>query len=658
MWEVRCVAHADSPDPARVHKTYPAVPLVDDSEDLDVRAMQVITSLLLPWLRTSTSPVHLALITGVHMADKVRICRSHQLLQSLLAAHGTDPTMLRTVHDRPMSIRTSPLFPAAFHQVYMEWTESSGHERLQVRVCTLCESGHLQPTPLQLPRGVVSPPHLPESAESSLPSVSRFSLHTHDTPEPSSLTAPVVAARADGTRSIMSGSSPLRIRPMENVFGLSHLHGYREPQPRPLSTSQSSKHLQAYDMSTMLRSIEKWDPVMEWPDVNDGSDMASSPLLTRPTEASAPPVSSRASLRSMQTSSLNLRLDVSSVTPSLMPLSLRGTVASTPPSSSFPRTDTPSTLSNVSAFAQSILGHFPSSASLGNSSHALPSPGASQPQSLWQSICVRLLPLFYDQAGDLRIESVSDNMETYVRFQFERDPDQAPAVLEDHLQKLLSTGLMGVTMQLQQSEGIQRVRELVRVWKHYYDTVVPYVHTSMLPLETKLYSWHVLATVSSHQQSRSASRVQGDDALPPLNECPCPVPDAPPTRPELPVLDVRRVLLLAFRDQIVLPVCDWLYSITVRLDSESLDSTTSLLPRLTQMIHLLVCLYTEDGAQERIERLSRALSDPVTRASSRISMHRGTPSLLGQSTQPSPTSPLPHHAKSHLLDSPTLGMSM
>ncbi|WFD19351.1 hypothetical protein MCAP1_001581 [Malassezia caprae] len=632
----------DSPDPARVHKTYPVVPLADDSEDLDVRAMQVILSLLLPWLHTSTSPVHLALVSGAHMADK--------LLQSLLAAHGTDPTTLRTVQDRPMSIRTSPLLPAAFHQVYLDMAEMSGHERLQVRVCTLCESGHLQPTPLQLPRGIGSSPHLPESAESMLPSISRFSPHTPDAPDPSSLPVPAVTVKADGARSLMSGSSPLRIRPMENVFGLSHLHGHREPQPRPLSTSQSSKHLQAYDMSTMLRSIEKWDPVMEWSDVSDGPDMAASPLLSRPTEASGPPLSSRASSRSIQTPSLSLRTDVASVAPSLVPLSLRANVASTPPSSSFPRTDTPSTLSNVSAFAQSILGHFPSSASLVNSSHAPPSPGAPQPQSLWQSICVRLLPLFYDQAGDLRIESVSDSMETYVRFQFERDPDQAPAVLEDQLQKLLSTGLVGVTMQMQQSEGTQRVRELVRVWQHYYDTVIPFVHASMLPLETMLYSCHVLAAVSSHQENRSVSRA-------PMHEHPRPPLDAPPTHPVPPALDVRRVLLLAFRDLVVLPVCDWLHSMTIRLESEPLDATTSLRPRLTQMIHILACLYTEDEAQVRIERLCRAL-DPTTRASSRMSIHGGTPSMLGQSAQPSPTSPLPHHAASLQLDSPTLGMSM
>ena len=643
MWEVRSTAHADSPDLKHVHRTYPAIPLADDSDDLDVRATQAITSLLLPWLRTS-SPSHVALVTGAHMADKVCMRRLCQLLQSLLAAHGTDPATLRTAHDRPMAIRTSPLLPAAFHQVYMDLTESSGHERLQVLICTLCESGHLQPTPLQLPLGVVSPT-LPESAEPMLPSVSRLSLHTQDAPEPPSLPASGIAAKADGPRSLMSGSSPLRIRPMESVFGLS-LHGHRDTQSRPLSASQSSKHLQAYDMSTMLRSIEKWDPVMEWPDVSDGSDMASSPLLARVTEPSATVLSSRASSRSLQTPSVNLRTDMPSVAPSIVPLSLRGSVASTP-SSSFPRTDT-STLGNVSAFAQSILGHFPSSTSLGTSGNALPSTSAPPPQALWQSICVRLLPLFYEQAGDLRIESVSDSMETYIRFQFERDPDQAPALLEDHLQKLISTGLMGVNMQLQQCEGTLRARELVRMWLHYYDTVLPYVHASMLPLETKLHSWQVLATISSKQRSRSASRVleKGDSSF---SEHACPLP---------PAMDVRRVLLLAFRDQVVLPVCDWLYSLASRVDFEPLDATTSLRPHLTQMIHILACLYTEDRAQERIERLTRALADPVTRASSRMSIHGGTSSFLGPSMQPSPTSPLPHYAKSHLLDSPTLGMPM
>lgn len=631
---------SDSPDQAKLHKMYPSAPLIDEAEELDVRAMQVITTLLLPWLHSSTSPVHLALITGVHMADKVRVFDSYQLLQVLLAAHGTDPATLRTAQDRPMSIRTSPLLPAAFHQVYMDLYESGGQERLQVRVCTLCESGHLQPTPLQLPRGIVSPSQLPEGAgESMLPSMSRLSLAAHDIPEPSSLPASMTTSKSDVPRSLITGTSPLRIRPMENVFGLSPLHGHRDAQPRPLSLSQSSKHLQAYDMSTMLRSIEKWDPVLDWPDTSDTSDMGTSPLLARPTEPSGPTPGSRASARGLQTPALSLRTDVPGTAPSLVPLSLRGSVASTPPTSTFPRTETPSTLSNVSAFAQSLLGHFPSSASLVGSSHAVPSLSTLPPPSLWQSICVRVLPLFYDQAGDLRMETVSDTVETYVRLVFERDAEQAPAVLDEHLQKLISTGLMGVTMQLQQSEGLQRARELVRVWLHYYDTVMPYMHACMFPLESKLHSWHILRTILARS---SALRMQQDEHA---------LPDDAGAGP--PAMDVRRMLLLAFRDQVVLPVCDWLHSLTSRLDLES-----SLRPRLTQMIHILSCLYTEDAAQERIERLSHAVTDPTTRASSRMSMQGGTPYMMGLSAQTSPTSPLPSYAQGRMLDSPTLGMPM
>ncbi|WFD26962.1 hypothetical protein MNAN1_001951 [Malassezia nana] len=568
------------------------------------------------------------------------------------------PTTLRTVQDRSMTIHTSPLLPAAFHQIYMDMTENSqGQERLQVRVCTLCESGHLHPTPLQLPRGMASPSHLPE-AEPMLPSISRFSLHTHDTPEASYLPSSATV-KSEGVRSLLSGTNPHRTRPMDSVLPLSYLH-HRDSQPRPQSASQTPKSLQVYDMSTMLRSIEKWDPVVEWPDAMDGSEMTASPLHARPSEV-GPLSGSRSSSRNLQTPTLHLRTELSTSAPSLMPLSLRSNSVSTPSSSSFPRSDTPSTFSNVSAFAQSLLGHFPSSASLVSSSSMVTNPSASQPQSLWQSICVRLLPLFYDQVGDLRIESISETMDTYVRSLFERDPEQAPALLEDHLQKLISTGLMGVTMQLQQSVGTQQARELVRVWLHYYDTVLPYIHASMLPLETKLQSWHLSSRILSRPGNRLRTLIapeDEEDALP-TSEQHASAKDETPGGAVPPVLDVRRVLLLAFRDQVVLPVSDWLYSLTTRVDAEPWDATTSLRSRLTQMVHILSCLYTQDGAQERIERLSRALADPLPCTSSRLSIQTSTPSFVGLSLQPSPVSPLPTHVcKNQLLDSPTLGIPM
>lgn len=492
-----------------------------------------------------------------------------------------------------------------------------------------------------------------------LPSISRLSLHTHDTFEASYLPSSVIS-KSEGVRSLISGTSPHRTRPMDSVLPLSYLH-HRDSQPRPHSALQTSKCLQAYDMSTMLRSIEKWDPVVEWPDAMDGLDMGASPLHARPSEVGSLS-GSRSLSRNLQTPTLHLRTDMPSSAPSLMPLSLRSNSVSTPSSSSFPRSDTPSTFSNVSAFAQSLLGHFPSSASLvSSSSSTVTNPSASQPQSLWQSICVRLLPLFYDQVGDLRIESVSETMDTYVRSLFERDPEQAPALLEDHLQKLISTGLMGVTMQLQQSDGTQQARELVRVWLHYYDTVIPYIHASMLPLETKLQSWHIFSRILSRPDKRPRTlpaREDEEDASPTSVQPSCAM-DETPGGAVPPVLDVRRVLLLAFRDQVVLPVSDWLYSLTTRVDTEPWDATTSLRSRLTQMVHILSCLYTQDGAQERIERLSRALADPLSCTSSQLSIQGSTPSFMRLSTQPSPVSPLlTHVSKNRLLDSPTLGIPM
>ncbi|KOS14906.1 hypothetical protein Malapachy_0838 [Malassezia pachydermatis] len=78
-------------------------------DDLDVRAMAALAVLILPWLHTpSSQPLHVVLVTAGVLADRLLHCLFH--------LHGSNPSVLRPMSERPVSMPAAPLQPGAFHQ--------------------------------------------------------------------------------------------------------------------------------------------------------------------------------------------------------------------------------------------------------------------------------------------------------------------------------------------------------------------------------------------------------------------------------------------------------------------------------------------------------------------------------------------------------------
>ena len=230
--------------------------------------------------------------------------------------------------------------------------------------------------------------------------------------------------------------------------------------------------------------------------------------------------------------------------------------------------------------------------------------------TIWQNICVRLFPLFNSELLTTSVESIIDLTEAYVRLTFERDASQALAVLHENLYKSAQTGLLSVTTRLQGHEGYSLLHALVVAWQFYYGTLLPYLEACLFPLESH-------AAQLAYMQQAARQRAPHDSQTPWIEE---PAKgDTRPTPSMFQGVDVRRVLLLAFRDRVVLPIHDWLLSALdqrVGVDPPFLHRETGetdtlpkqLRPYLIQLMGILTGLHSDDAAQRRIEKLYNTLT--------------------------------------------------
>ena len=429
--------------------------------------------------------------------------------------------------------------------------------------------------------------------------------------------------------------------------------------------AQLARSAHMYDVSAMVKSIDKWDPVpmhME----PDGAEMPEPPstpfaLAARTGEALSPAVgsiaSARASSSSLATGSGPGTSGVMSPPLGSSRLPSGGAAGVTPAvaTSSLPSTSTlhlQSPLSNMSAFAQNLFGsHTPAAPGTTPSSEETAAQGAL----LWHKICVSLFPLFNEEPLASPVEELGQVMERYVQVIFELHPGRALALLEEDFRRLAYMGMLSVIQKLQGREGFALLARLAEEWSFFFGTVVPYVQACALPLQTR--AAHLLRmqdALTQRQQApapkhaprtarwvREWSPDSAGASLSDASESVGSTSDAdesgsedtvPAASSMLPSdagnrsVDTRRILLLAFRDQLILPIGEWLVPALVQLDeflrtagtmvpaASELDSLRMPLPdlraRLFQLVHVLNGLQTKDAAQQTMARLCATLPFP------------------------------------------------
>lgn len=244
------------------------------------------------------------------------------------------------------------------------------------------------------------------------------------------------------------------------------------------------------------------------------------------------------------------------------------------------------------------------------SSVMISGPGAWN--ELWQTLCFQVVTLFNSEDPRTMIEEVNENVSDHVRRCLERSPARASDALSKDLYALCTTGISVLNTKLEQiteSDDVRLLESLVDLWKRFHWRILPYLEAFFIPLQTD-------ATLISLTRG-------GDNPNSSLR-----------TEP----INVSRIILMAFRDQLLLTRSERLFMAFVQMDemekkhkvllangtskvrsSDNLDDilgnegegydgeSQQIYPRLAQMTHLLAGVQSQDEKQQEMEGLVRAL---------------------------------------------------
>jgi hypothetical protein len=256
-------------------------------------------------------------------------------------------------------------------------------------------------------------------------------------------------------------------------------------------------------------------------------------------------------------------------------------------------TSTPTILSSPS---HSVL----SAQSLASGLSPSPNPSLAIAPSvwsdLWQSICVRILPLFNDEDLKGHVEDINDSVSSHIQRTLDRSPARAIDSLSKDLYAVCTTGMYTLNARLNKYIGddFRLIEALTEVWTTFVTKVLPWLEACFLPL---------------HTDPTLVSLSKGDDK--PLSSL------------QTERINIRKIALLSFRDQILLPWFDRFRPLFTRVgefdidivrltrrldigrDAETEDRV--LYPRLMQMTNLISSVHTSDEIQSYVDELLRSL---------------------------------------------------
>ncbi|CDS01660.1 uncharacterized protein SPSC_01262 [Sporisorium scitamineum] len=255
-------------------------------------------------------------------------------------------------------------------------------------------------------------------------------------------------------------------------------------------------------------------------------------------------------------------------------------------------------------------------------------PGTSS--DTWQMICIRVLPLFNGEALRTSIEELNEMVSLHVRKTLDRGQSHAIESLTLDLMSLTSTGTLTLNSKLQNLEDTRLLLRLVEVWTFFLGQVLPYCEACFLPFHTDPTLRSLVSGSSSYAASASGA---GNSNAGPFSTsthftqsgAAAILSGAANVNLDLQHIDVRKILLVVFRDQVLMPIYErliYLFAHLTELDpafsaAEATSSSTSggggddgikqVSLRLLQMISVLASILSDDEAQDAMDNLLRAL---------------------------------------------------
>ncbi|KAF8160979.1 HbrB-like-domain-containing protein [Crassisporium funariophilum] len=217
---------------------------------------------------------------------------------------------------------------------------------------------------------------------------------------------------------------------------------------------------------------------------------------------------------------------------------------------------------------------------------ALPAPGSmSQVNVLsastadpWGALHVHVLPLFNGEPLSSPIEELNKLVKRHIQVVVSSSPSKALAALENDASELIASGMVTLNAKLTGIDDEKLVARVVEIWGFFWDQVLTYLEGVLLPLQTDPLLSSLYRTPKSHRATSPNRQNAAKSSISAMLN---------PTSNHH--IDVRSLALISFRDRVILPPFQRLYSrLSLPNRQDSFQETfTYQQPRLQQMLLVL-----------------------------------------------------------------------
>ncbi|KAI1206524.1 HbrB-like protein [Annulohypoxylon truncatum] len=188
----------------------------------------------------------------------------------------------------------------------------------------------------------------------------------------------------------------------------------------------------------------------------------------------------------------------------------------------------------------------------------------------WPYLRAKLLVIFEGEDLRLPVEDFNRVVSMHIQYCIQR---RSAHIIVDDLRDLLSTGFASLDHTLRKTPEDRLIPSLVELWIFTFTSILPYMQAVFLPLDLEFSGSGTLLTP---EQARDFwGGVIAD--LPTANAHPNGPNFETHLSPASNVLDVRRLVLISYRDSLILPRYEKLKTIFSRLSLEHLPSSLSSL---------------------------------------------------------------------------------
>ena len=176
------------------------------------------------------------------------------------------------------------------------------------------------------------------------------------------------------------------------------------------------------------------------------------------------------------------------------------------------------------------------------------------PEDAWDFLKAKILIIFEGEELRMPVEDLNRLVSIHIQRCISK---RLPTIIIDDLRDMLQTGFYSLDQTLRGVPDQGLVTQLVNLWLHVFGTVLPYMQAVFLPLDLEFKGHGTILSPEEAAEFWGANPDSTEDAF--GNE-----------------FDVRRIVLISYRDNVILPRHDSLKATFSRLSLESINASVNM----------------------------------------------------------------------------------